>query len=153
MSAQHIFDTAPLGAMIRFTDGTPRPPDRFRRKLSQWKDRNGTGRFVEKCPGRGTGARDYPATFTLHMATYGSNGTIVLVVNRTFTVTSDLTFEIAERPRASMVRVLTSFQGSTTLRHLAPDMAAAQAWLAEHHCHGARFEVVSDEGTIVGRAA
>lgn len=153
MSAQHIFGSAPLGATIRFTDGTPRPPDRFRRKLSQWKDRNDTGRLVEKCAGRGTGACAYPATFTLHMATCGSDGTIVLVVNRTFTVASDLSFEIVERPRPGMVRVLTSFQGSTTLRHLAPDMNAARAWLAEHHYHDARFEVVADEDAIVGRAA
>ena len=152
MSAQHIFDAAPLGAMIRFTDGAPRPPDRFRRKLSAWQDRNDTGRLVEKCPGRDTGAREYPATFTLHMATYGGNGTIVLIVNRTFPVASDLAFEIVEQPRPGMVRVLTAFLGSTTLRHLARGMAGARAWLAEHHYQDAWFEVVTDDETQ-GRAA
>jgi hypothetical protein len=34
MSAQLIYDLAPLGAIVRFSDGSPRPPDRHRKKLS-----------------------------------------------------------------------------------------------------------------------
>ena len=34
-TAQSIFDAAPLGAIIRYSDGTPRPPDRFKRKAQQ----------------------------------------------------------------------------------------------------------------------
>lgn len=153
MSAQSIFDTAPLGAMIRFTDNTPRPPDRFRRKLSAWKDRNDSGRLIQKNPAGRSGSYEFPASFVLHMATYGSNGTIVMVVNRHFHVTGALRFEIAELPRPGMVRVVAPSCGSDELRHLAPDMAAAQAWLAEHHYSDARFEVVTDEDAGLGRAA
>ncbi len=48
MSAQQIHDAAPLGALIRFFDGTPRPPERHRRKRDAWKDRNDGGRLISK---------------------------------------------------------------------------------------------------------
>ena len=55
MSAQLIYDHAPLGAIIRYSDGMPRPPERHRRKLQAWENRNNTGRLVKKMPGRRTG--------------------------------------------------------------------------------------------------
>ena len=48
MSAQLIFDTAPLGAIIRYSDGSPHPPERHRRKLQAWERRNNTGRLVNR---------------------------------------------------------------------------------------------------------
>ncbi len=151
MSAQHVFDTAPLGALIRFSDGTPRPPDRFRRKLADWENRNGAGRLIRKSPAVDRGNSGYPASFALHLGSYGSDGIIVLVVTRHFLVTSSLHFEIAEIPSPGSVRVLTSYGDSDELRHLAPDMASAQAWLAAHHYSNARFDVVPDPQQ--GRAA
>ena len=37
MSAKTIIDTAPLGALIRYTDGSPKPPARFTKKLAAWE--------------------------------------------------------------------------------------------------------------------
>lgn len=34
MSAHTIYDSASLGSVIRYSDGTPKPPVRFRKKLS-----------------------------------------------------------------------------------------------------------------------
>jgi hypothetical protein len=144
MSAQHVFDTAPLGALIRFSDGVSRPPDRFRRKLADWENRNGAGRLMRKSPAVDRGTSGYPASFALHLGSYGSDGVIVLVVTRHFLVTSSLHFEIAEMPSPGSVRVLTSFGDSDELRHLAPDMSSAQAWLAAHHYSNARFDGVPD---------
>ena len=45
MSAKLIFDHALIGAIIAYSDGTPRPPDRHRRELADWKNRNGSGRL------------------------------------------------------------------------------------------------------------
>lgn len=50
MSAQTIFDTAPLGSVIRYSDGQPKPPESHRKKLAAWTDRNGVGRLVKKEP-------------------------------------------------------------------------------------------------------
>ena len=41
MSATTIIDTAPLGALIRYTDGSPKPPARFTKKLAAWERSNG----------------------------------------------------------------------------------------------------------------
>ena len=48
MSAKTIIDTAPLGALIRYTDGSPKPPARFTKKLAAWERSNGVGRLVKK---------------------------------------------------------------------------------------------------------
>ena len=52
MSAHIVYDTAPLGALIRYSDGAPRPPARFAKKLAAWERRNGLGRLVRKEPPR-----------------------------------------------------------------------------------------------------
>jgi len=52
MSAKTIIDTAPLGALIRYTDGSPKPPARFTKKLAAWERSNGLGRLVKKEPPR-----------------------------------------------------------------------------------------------------
>lgn len=37
MSALSIFEDAPIGSMVAWSDNTPRPPERHRKKLSAWK--------------------------------------------------------------------------------------------------------------------
>ncbi len=48
MSAKSIYDLAALGAIIRFSDGTRRPPERHRKKLAAWEHRNSSGRPIRK---------------------------------------------------------------------------------------------------------
>jgi len=52
MSPHIIFDIAPLGALIRYSDGSPRPPGRFGKERAAWERRNGLGRLVRKEPAR-----------------------------------------------------------------------------------------------------
>lgn len=144
MSPIDIYCHAPLGAKIRFSNGEPRPPDRFTRKVEAWENDNGTGTLVEFSPGRESETYSSPPTFALHLATYSSGGVQILVVRRIYSVASRLDFEIVERPRPGMARVLTVLGEGDELRHLAADEAAARAWLAEHHYHGARIEPVDD---------
>ena len=66
MSATTIIDTAPLGALIRYTDGCPKPPARFTKKLAAWERSNGMGRLVKKEPPRSYSTWTAPASFTLH---------------------------------------------------------------------------------------
>ena len=86
MSAKLIFDHAPIGAMIAYSDGPPRPPDRHRRKRADWKSRNNTGRLVKKQAATVVGQTTIPASFTLHKGDFGSKAVIVLWVFRTFSV-------------------------------------------------------------------
>ncbi len=78
MSAQLIFDTAPLGAIIRYSDGTLRPPERHRRKLQAWERHNNTGRLVKRQAGARVGETIIPGSFTLHEGDYGTKAVIVL---------------------------------------------------------------------------
>lgn len=157
MSAKDIYDTAPLGSIIRYSNGEPRPPERFTRKVKAWENENGTGRLVECSPGRDGATYRTPVTFTLHVGTYGSGGTIILVVRRVYMVESQLQFEVIERPAAGMVRILTKIGDHEELQHLAEDMPAAELWRARHGYPGARCETVEDPDLVdraaVGRAA
>ena len=62
MSANTIIDQAPLGALIRYTDGSPKPPARFTKKLAAWERSNGVGRLVKKEP-----VRSYPTWSPLNI--------------------------------------------------------------------------------------
>jgi hypothetical protein len=145
MNAQELFDSAPLGSLVRFSNGHPRPPEHHRRKLRAWREENGEGRFVERTARRHVAAYQTAASFTLHLGNHGRDGTILLVVRRIYTVESQLDFRIAERPRPGMVRILTPIGDGVELRFLARDMAEAEAWMAVHHYSAMTCETVSED--------
>lgn len=68
MSAHIVHDTAPLGSLIRYFDGTPKPPARFSKKLAAWERRNGIGRLVKTEAARERPTYSSPASITLHEA-------------------------------------------------------------------------------------
>ncbi|WP_454887910.1 hypothetical protein [Sphingomonas oryzagri] len=141
VTAQDVIERAPLGAIIRFSDGTPQPPARYKRKLNAWQSRNGAGRLTEK-----RSARDgWPGEFTLHLGNWGTNDVIVLSVNRLYTANSSGTFTVEQAPQAGEALVLTESMGRIELRHVAPDGAAARAWLEAHRYSNARIEIVAGE--------
>lgn len=143
MSAQHIFDHAPLGALVRFSDGSARPQARFTRKLSAWENNNGVGRLTRKIPPIRHASYAAPASFALHIGDFESGGAAAVTMARTFDVNSALQFQIAELPRAGMVRVLSRFNDTDHLIYLAADMASAEAWLQAHHHASAVFDLVT----------
>lgn len=157
MSAHIIYDTAPLGALIRYTDHSPKPPARFTKKLAAWQRRNGVGRLVKKEPAGERPTYAYPASITLNEGNFASGGLILVTVMRTHSVDSDLSFEIVERPTIGMVRVLQDFGGDSELLHLAANREAAELWLARNRYSSFRLDdVTADEvgaDVVEGRAA
>ena len=157
MSAHTIFEHAPIGAIIAWSDGTPRPPERHRRKLDAWKTNNSQGRLIRKQAARDIGTLDPYASFTLHEADYGSSGVIAIRVHRTFSLGSTLRFTIIERPAVGSVRVFDRPGDHAELVHLAPHRAAAEQWLPEHgYPRAVLDEVTADEAAaaaVEGRAA
>ena len=113
MSATTIIDTAPLGALIRYTDGSPKPPARFNKKLAAWERSNGLGRLVKKEPPRVYPTWTAPASFTLHEGNFSSDGVILVTIMRSHSADSRLIFEVAEEPKPGQVRVLLDFGGNT----------------------------------------
>jgi hypothetical protein len=149
-----VYDAVPIGAMLRYFDGTPQPPARFNRKLRDWQSRNGTGRLVEKSPPTTLRHSTYPASFTILQGTYGSHGVTVMVVRSIYHVTTAQHFEVIEWPQPGMVRVLHRWNGRDELKYLAPDMAAAEAWMANNRYSNLVTEVVgADAPADLGRAA
>lgn len=144
-SARQVYETAPLGSLIAYSSGTPRPPERFTRKLRAWENENGTGRLVERRQATGS----FPPTFTLHLGDFGSEGVIVMVVRRLFGTDSAKSFEIVETPKPGMVRIVTGIGDREELRFLAPDMPGAERWMAEHRYTGMRAEIVPDPDPVV----
>ena len=145
MSANTIIDQAPLGALIRYTDGSPKPPARFTKKLAAWEKSNGVGRLVKKEPPRPYPTWTAPDSFTLHEGNFSSEGVILVTIMRSHSVDSQLNFEVVEEPKAGQVRVLLDFGGSTELLHLASSVAAAELWIAKEGYRNARFEIVRAE--------
>jgi hypothetical protein len=150
MSAYRIIDEAPLGAIIRFSDGTPRPPDRFKRKLSAWTTRNDRGRLVRKEMPTDAPSGPRPGGFLLHIGDFASKGIVLIKFHRFFQATSALEFEIEELPPPGSFRILRPYGDSEELEYLAPDAAAADVWLARNHLAKVRLDTVSG---IVGELA
>ena len=145
MSATTIIDTAPLGAPIRYTDGNPKPPARFIKKLAAWERSNGVGRLVKKEPPRVYPTWTAPASFTLHEGNFSSDGVILVTIMRSHSADSRLIFEVAEEPQVGQVRVLLDFGGNTELLHLAESIIAAELWIAREGYRNARLEMVGED--------
>jgi hypothetical protein len=144
MSAKAIYDSAPLGARIRFSNGQPKPPARFVKKVRAWEQMNGVGRLIRKSPPFATGAYVSPATITLHEGDFASNGVVVLIVHRTHDLDSALRFEVIGVPPPGSCRIVQPFGETVELLHLADDRAAAEAWLRAHRYSHARIEMVGE---------
>ena len=130
MSARTLFDTAPLGALVRYSNGEPQPPARFTKKLSTWRRDNGVGLLIAKQPSSKVGNYVLPDSFTLHEGDFGSGGVVVIVVHTIRSVDSPLAYEVVEAPAAGSVLCLSSFRDRLELKRLAPNRAAAAAWHA-----------------------
>jgi hypothetical protein len=112
---------------------------------------------VKKEPPRTCATYSAPAYFTLHEGDFGEGGVIVVSVRRTYSVESDLRFEIVERPAIGLARVLQDLGDSPELLHLGRDREAAQRWLANNRYSRAYLEDVSADEVgadiIEGRSA
>lgn len=153
MSAKLIFDHAPIGAIIAYSDGTPQPPERHRRKLADWKNRNGAGRLICKRAAVERGAHTIPASFTLHEGDFGSNGTIIMRVHKTFDVHSPREFVVSEQPETGSVLVMSRPGELGELVHLAANRGDAEDWLTRHGYPEAELQEVTVLAPDTGRAA
>jgi len=157
MSAHAIFDNAPIGSIIAWSDGTPRPPNRFTKKLSGWQTKNSNGRLIRKQGGRAMSNVILSASFTMHEADFGAGGVIAIRIHRTFSLDSSLCFVVIERPAIGFVRVFDRPGEDAELVHLAPHRLSAEEWLSRHgYPHAALEEVTADEvgaAVVEGRAA
>lgn len=156
MSAHLVFQ-APIGAIISWSDGTPQPSARHRRKLSAWQTNNSSGRLIRKQADRAVGNVTLPSNFMLHEADHGAGGVIAIRIHRTFSAGSGLRFTVLERPAIGSVRVFDRPGEDAELVHLAANRQAAEEWLTRHGYPRAALEdVTADEiaaDVVEGRSA
>lgn len=157
MSAQLIYDLVPLGSTLTYSDGSPRPPERFAKKLAAWESRNSGGRLIRKQAEARVGNTTIPASITLHEGDYGGQGTVVLRVHRAFSVNSELKFAVKERPAIGSVLVLNRAGDDAELVHLAANRATAEEWLTHHGYPNAVLQEITADAVLAdiveGRAA
>lgn len=157
MSAQLIFDLVPLGSIVTYSDGSPRPPERHRKKLAAWERNNSGGRLIRKLAETRIGNTTLPASITLHKGDYGSQGTIVLRVHQTFSVNSALKFVVKSRPAIGSVLVLDRAGDDAELVYVASHRSDAEEWLTRHGYPDADLQEVTADGVAEnaaeGRAA
>lgn len=157
MSAQLIYDLVPLGSIVTYSDGGPRPPERHRKKRAAWENNNSGGRLIRKRAETRIGSTILPASITLHKGDYGSQGTIVLRVHQSFSVNSALKFVVKSRPAIGSVLVLDRAGDDAELVYVARHRADAEEWLTRHGYPDADLQEVTADGvaenTVEGRAA
>ncbi|MEX2696314.1 hypothetical protein [Rhizobium mongolense] len=157
MSASLIYDLAPIGSIVAWSDGTPRPPERHKKKLAAWENRNSEGRLIRKQGKRGIGNVCLTPDFTLHEGDFGAGGIIAIRIHRTFSLDTHLTFKVIERPLLDHVRVFDRAGDNAELVHLAVNRQTAEEWLTRHGYPDAVLdEVTADEVAadhVEGRAA
>lgn len=154
MSAKSIFASAPLGATIEFSDGTPQPPARFTKKLSAWKDKNGRGRLCEKQAGDPASSHPSPDRFTLHIGDFGGGGVITITLRQSCSVNSPLDFRVVATPAVGEIQVITrSTRGHEELRKVLPSLSAAASWLQSNRYPDAFFREITGNGAYVDHPA
>jgi len=150
MTPSQIFEHAPIGAIIAWSNGAPRPPGRFKNKLSAWERRNNQGRLVRKETTRTLGNYISPPSFTVHEGDIGTRDVVVVRVLRAFSIDSDLTFTILQWPTSGSVRIFDKPDEHAELIHLAADRKEAETWLRAHRYPQAVLDEVLQETTTTG---
>lgn len=137
MNADLIISLAPIGSVVEWSDGTPRPPEHHVATLYHWKRNNGAGLLVRKCDETVQRCFGAPPFFMLHCEDD----------LRSFSVGLTYRFRIGSRPKIGSVRIFEREDPAALMLHLADDRNAADAWLADNTAFSDAFivEVTADE--------
>ena len=137
MNADLIISLAPIGSVVEWSDGNPRPPEHHVATLYHWKRNNGVGLLVRKF---GEMGQDCPSATPFFMLRCEDD-------LRTFSVGLTYRFRIASRPKIGSVRIFERDDPAALMLHLADDRDAACAWLADNAAYSDAFmdEVTADE--------
>lgn len=157
MSAIIIYERAPIGALIRYHDSSPRPLEEDVAAFAAWKKRNGVGWLVRCMPPRSSIIWSTRGAITLLQGEFPMDLDAAIAAREAFGLDSDLSFEIISRPAAGEVRVLQEYGVHSILLYLAKDRADAERWVKESRHINIHLEEVSVEeicaDAIEGRAA
>ncbi|CAK7260925.1 MULTISPECIES: hypothetical protein [unclassified Shinella] len=117
MSFMTIYERAPIGALIAWTDGTRCPPKRTSTLHSEWLFHNNRGRLVKTQGERGSGDPGLCPAITILKGDF-----------YTFQIDYPLRFTIVERPPIGSVRVFDRPGHDAELVYLARSRVEAEHW-------------------------
>ena len=137
MNADLIISLAPIGSVVEWSDGNPRPPEHHIATLYHWKRNNGAGLLVRKCDETVQSCLGAQPFFMLRCEDD----------LRSFSVGLTYRFRIASRPKIGSVRIFERNDPAALMLHLADDRAAAGSWLADNTAFSDAYtvEVTADE--------
>ena len=137
MNADLIISLAPIGSVVEWSDGAPRPPEHHVATLYHWNHNNGAGLLVRKC---GETGPDHPGAQPFFMLRCEDD-------LRTFSVGLTYRSRIASRPKIGSIRIFERDDPAALMLHLADDWDAARAWLTDNTALSDAFtvEVTADE--------
>lgn len=159
MSFMTIYEHAPIGALVAWTDGTRRPPKRTSILHSEWLFHNNRDRLVGKEGKRGNGDPGMRPGITILKGDFTEAGVVANSSLYTFHIDYPLRFTIVERPPIGSVRVLDRPGLEAELVYLARSRGEAEHWAM---VEGDRYpdpvfeEVTADEvaaAVVEGRMA
>ncbi|WP_439631776.1 hypothetical protein [Shinella sp.] len=117
MSFMTIYEHAPIGALVAWTDGTRRLPKRTFTLHSEWLFHNNRGRLVGK---HGSGDPGMRPGITILKGDFTEAGLVANSSLYTFHIDYPLRFTIVERPQIGSVRVFDRPGRDVELVYLAP---------------------------------
>jgi len=131
MRVPEVIEQARLGAILKFSNGQPKPPARFKRKLAAWEQDNSMGQLTEIHRPYKSAFRSYPH-ITLKIASYTSKKIEIAQFYRSFSMGSPILFTIFGIPDPGTVLVLRHQKNehADVLLHHANSRTDAEAWLS-----------------------
>jgi len=148
MNGLELFALAPLGARVAFTDGTPRPPERFNKKLATWKGNNAEGFFVGVTPNDG---KPWSSDSFVLQTRSGP----FLIVNQHFDAKTTKTFEVTP-PAPGTILAYGDFGGRIEIKHVWANIEQARDWAGrppkgfvyKFNSCGHKYFIVAEDGTL-----
>lgn len=144
MSLRTMIESTPLGATLLVSNGKPRPPERFHRKLANWNSENYTGTLISI----ETGPGQSPA-FMVRQGLLEDDAAIVFQTRYRFD--TSMRFEVQRRPTPGSARIVRA--NRRELLHVAATHAEAVKWLADNLISDALIEVVTEADSEIAEDA
>lgn len=136
--------TVTPGCTVAWSSDTPRPPDRFTKKLAAWQAENGHGRVTSVQHAVADDGSTRPWYITVLTGTvFGTCGAVIARSSKIISLEQTSgTIKVIARPAAGNVLIFEDQRPKSDLVHLAADAAAAAEWLSRRSYPNARLETV-----------
>lgn len=140
----NILDVTP-GCIVAWSSDTPRPPERFKNKLSAWERDNGSGRVIAvRSRTLQDGSSEATHITVAGKVVLGASGAVVARFNHTKSVHPESgVIEIVSRPAPGNILIFESTRPTANLVHVATNAEAASEWLSRNAYPSARLEPVA----------